>query len=582
MIMSNATSTGSDVSQNVRHSAEDALDRYLEPFRELFVRQAWKECLTFLEEAESRFPQSGKISLERGKVYEEMGDWESAENCYWRSVQPPFQPVPESFLALSQLKYLTGDKSKTLWFLEEGLAHFPGHNDLLRESGIQNGLQGRWWIALPRLKKAASDFPENSQNLLAYGALIERLGISELVSELIPIYQSLANQDPSNIDFQTLYARALERNNQNRKALKHIRTLLKTNPKNPALLQEVGRLLLNINEYTRAVDSFRMAMESGGSSGELHYLIALAYKMNGKPLSGIESAKRAIDLDPENTGYITLLGLLYIDMQDPEKANQVLQPIDESYPFRSLGDLYLHKKLKDRAIVAYSNAFEKDPDPHTGNTLLKLLAEKKDWFLFFETMAWMEILFPEQISGKYRSNSLLGRWKTETSNTVTPQEELAVRGIFLYLSGNVGQSIPILEQAVLADPLSEVLYWILALASETKGETEQAFEWYRRVLPSTREPVTLFHSMARVHLHSGKSFSDLEKVLAEFRTYYPSRPGFYRVLHEWGIRGENRVRASEILIEAMTSHPEDPSLYELFRRCHPDLAENPAVQALSP
>ncbi|MHB8422631.1 MAG: tetratricopeptide repeat protein [Leptospirales bacterium] len=573
--MSNATRSGSEVSRQPDHSEDEVLNRFLGQYREHFSRRSWKDCLEILDEGISLFPHSGKISVERGRVYEEMGDLEKAEACYWQSFQEPYKAVPDSFLALAQLKYLTGDRDKVLWFLEEGLSLFPDHTDLLRESGIQNGLQGRWWIALPRLQKAAHDRPENPQNVLAYGALIERLEIAELLPKLIPLYQDQANRDPSSIEFQTLYSRALELNNQPRKALKHVRALLKTNPHNPFLLKEVGRLLLNINEYTRAVDSLRMSIEAGGESAEIHYLIALSYKMNGKPLAAMESARRAISLDPENTEFLMLQALLYIDMQEPEKASLALQSINSAYPFRGLGDLYLHKKQPDRAIAAYSNAFEKEPDLHTGNTLMTLLLKKKDWFLFFETMAWMEILFPEQIGRKFRSTAILKRWQEERDPTHSPQESLAIRGLSLYFSGKITQAVPILEQAVLADPLSEVLYWILGIAAEQEGKTDLAIEWYRRVLPSTREPVTLFHSMVRAHLRAGGSFSDLEKIHHEFRTHYSSRPGFYRVMHEWSIRSENRQRASEILREAMTEHPEDPSLYTLFRRYHPDLAETP-------
>ena len=580
--MSNATSSGSEVLRQSDHSEDEVLNRFLGQYREMFARNSWKDCMAILDEATSLFPHSGRIPVERGRVHEEMGNWEKAETFYWQSLQQPFKPVPEAFLALAQLKYLTGDRDKTLWFLEEGLSMFPAHNDLLRESGIQHGLHGHWWIALPRIQKAVQDQPENLQNILAYGALIERLEIPELIPKLIPLYRDLTNRDPSNLEFQTLYSRALEQNNQPRKALKHVRALLKTNPRNPSLLKEIGRLLLNINEYTRAIDSLRMSIEAGGESAEIHYLIALSYKMNGKPLAAMESARRAISLESENNEFLMLQALLYIDMQEPEKANLALQSIDSAYPFRSLGDLYLHKKQPDRAIAAYSNAFEKEPDLYTGNTLMTLLSKKKDWFLFFETMAWMEILFPEQITGKFRSASIMKRWEAERDHPLSPQEELAIRGLSLYFLGKTSLAVPILEQAVLADPLSEVLYWILGISAEQTGKTDLALEWYRRVLPSTREPITLFHSMARTHLRAGGGFSDLDRIHHEFRAHYSSRPGFYRVLHEWAIRTENRERAAEILLEAMKAHPEDPSLYSLFRHYHPDLAETPWSQGAPP
>ncbi|AIA31639.1 MULTISPECIES: tetratricopeptide repeat protein [Leptospirillum] len=552
--------------------AKSQENSYIARVQTLLGEEKTSAALDLLDEGLRLFPVSSPLLVLQGKAFESMRQWEKAEGCYWRSLKEPFSPVPESFLSLAQVRHVSGEPEKALWFLEEGLSLFPENNDLLREAGIQNGLLGQWWLAFGRIRKAFVDQPSKTQNMLAYGALLERLSFADLLPELIPLYEKLVEQDPAITEHQILYARALERNNQIRKAIKHVRTLLKTNPKNPVLLKEIGRLLLNLNEHTRSIDSLRLSMESAGESAETHYFIAMAYKASGKPLAGIEAIKRALSMEPDNPEYETLLGLLYIDLGEPDKAFTAFQSLEEAFPFRSLGDLYLRKKSSNKAITAYMTAFEKDPDPRTGLLLLKLLSSRKDWFLFFETLAWMEILFPDKIEKKFLTDKLLSRWKEDQDFPLTPAESLAIRALSLYFAGNREAAFPLLEQAVLADPLSEVLYWMLGLLEEERGNKEAALTWYGRILHSTREPVTLFHTMARVRTRGGDSFAVLEQMLESFLAHYSSRPGFYRVLHEWALRTENRHKAPEILMKAMTVHPNDVSLYELFCHYHPDLS----------
>ena len=552
--------------------AKNREDSYIARVRELLEEEKVPAALELIDEGLHLFPLSSALLVLKGKAFESMRQWDKAEGFYWQSMRDPFSPVPESFLSLAQVRYLSGESGKALWFLEEGLSHFSENNDLLREAGIQNGLLGQWWMSFARIRKAYLAQSSKTQNILAYGALIERLSLPDLLVELVPLYEKLVEREPAITEYQILYARALERNNQIRKAIKHVRALLKTNPHNPMLLKEVGRLLLNLNEHTRSIDSLRLSMESGGESAEIHYLIATAYKASGKPLAGIEAIKRALSIEPDNPEYQSLLGLLYIDMGEPDKAFTALQSLAEAYPFRALGDLFLRKKSPNKAITSYINAFEIEPDPQTGLLLLKHLSARKDWFLFFETMAWMEILFPEKIEKKFLTDRILSHWKDDQDFPLTPAEELAIRALSLYFSGNKEAAFPLLEQAVLADPLSEVLYWMLGLLEEEKGNKDAALTWYGRILHSTREPVTLFHAMARVHIRGGDSYSSLEQLLESFLAQYPSRPGYYRVLHEWAIRTENRHKSPEILMKAMTLHPNDVSLYELFCHYHPDLS----------
>lgn len=563
--MTQSASDGSELSSATSGNVlSGELHNIIERLHSFLQARNWDASLSLLDEASSRFPESSLLMVERGRVHEGKEEWEKAEDCFWKSVQPPFEPSPESFMALAQLKNLMGEPDKSLWFLEEGLSHFPGNTDLLRESGIQNGLKGRWWIAALRIEEAYSKNPSNKQNTLAYIALIERLELLEQYPKLLTMTRNLLNEDPDNHEYQVLYIRALERNNQTRQAFKYVRTLLRTQPKNPFLLEEAGRLLLNMNEYTRAVDSLRLAVESGKETARLYGLIAMAYKMNGKPLAGLEPIRKALSLEPDNIEFHVLMGLLQIDMKETEKAVHTLQIANEAHPYRSLGELYLREKSPEKAIVAYSTAFEKEPDPYTGEILLKLLLERNDWFSFFETMAWMDILFPDRLPKKFRTPKVLHRWEKEPGSSFTLPEQLIMQGLSLYFSNSSAAAKPCLEQAVVGDPLSEVPYWILGLTDEKLGNPDSAILWYRRILPSTREPVTLFHSIGRAMFLKGEPYERLSEVLVEFLDFYQSRPGFFRVIHEWAMRRGEIEKALRILQEGMEKHPSEPSLYKLY------------------
>jgi tetratricopeptide (TPR) repeat protein len=554
------------------------LHAILERLNPRFQARDWDGCLSLLEEASIRFPESGLLLLERGRIFEAKGDLDQAEDCFWKSVQPPFGPSPDSFMALAQLKNLSGEPDKALWFLEEGLSQFPGNTNLLREFGIQNGLKGRWWIAASRIEEAHSKDPDNKQNILAYIALIERLEILEHYPKLLAMSRKLLNDDPGNRELMAIYIRALERNNQNRQALKYVRTLLKTNPKDPFLLEEAGRLLLNMNEFTRAVDSLRLAIENGEETARLFGLIAMAHRMNGKPLAGLEPLRKALSLDPDNKDLYALMGFIQIDLKDAEKALPSLQIADEAHSYRSLGELFLREKAPEKAIVAYSTAFEKEPDPFTGEILLKLFSERNDWFSFYETLGWMDILFPDRLPKKFLKPNVLHRWEKMSGSSFSRPEQLIMQGLSLHFSNAPRDARTHLEQAVVGDPLSEVPYWILGLIDEKLGYHDSAILWYRRILPSTREPVTLFHSIARTMLQKGESCKRLPEVLDEFLAFYPSHPGFFRVLQEWALRKNEIETALRILQEGMERHPSDTSLYraytDILRR-----SENPAVQS---
>jgi len=544
------------------------------------VHEAWKkvqlglyrDALDLLEQTKvNATPDASALTI-KGRALEGLGLFDDAESAYWEALSVDRNKTFEPFLFLGLLKDRLGDREKGLWVLEEGLKQFPGNTDLLREAGILHGLTGKWDKAFPYVLAAYRSAPEQEDNLMALGPIIDRLDILDLFGEMHQAFKTLLSRHPENPDIQDWYGRFLERMEKSQQALKFFRGLLRKSPRDTRLLAHVARLARNINEPARALDTYRLLMEETGESVDLYLAMAETHKMNGKPLSALPIVRRVLALDPENPDAQILLGLIAIDQGDTEKAENTLSEINYAPGHYQLGDLYLRKKKVANAVGAFARGFSLRPDPFYGLELLKLLNGKNEDFLFLETLSWMRILFPrtsvpnsllKQISAKFLKNP--------EEQSLRDPEMLALYGLAnaLLPGRDRNMAYRLLEQAVTVDPLSEVLFWVLAMLDEDNRRWLAATTWYDKVKKNSREPVTLLHRMAE-NLYNHNHENDLEPLLEEFVSYYGARPGFYRVLASVVARSGDIDKPQAILRNGMKMFAEDSSLFEQFRALEPE------------
>jgi tetratricopeptide (TPR) repeat protein len=297
--------------------------------------------------------------------------------------------------------------------------------------------------------------------------------------------------------------------------------------------------------------------------------MAMAHKLNGKPLAALESIRRAVEIDPENPDHSLLMGQIILDMGDLDRASGIIQQHQHAPSFRNLGDLYLQKKKWQPAVEAYLRGFELRPSPETGEEILRLIEKKGgDPFTFMEVLAWMDLFFPKRIPSRYRTepflNSLLE--KNAPNSDPTESESIAIQAISTYFRGKTAEAIPLLEKVVTIDPLSEVLFWMLSLCYELTGNIPQAIDVANKAYHHSREPVTLFYTLGRLHLKKGDPVEELLALRERFITRHGPRAGFFRVMTEFYIGQNDWEKGIECLQEGMERSQENISLFADYQR----------------
>lgn len=536
----------------------------------LIRQRLYSEALQRLEREAPERGQDSAVETLRGMAQEGEGHLAQAEESYWKAIASEKNRSPLPFLLLGLLKDRTDERQKALWVLEEGLRLYPEDPDLQREAGILNGLEGRWPRALPLILDAHRQAPRAPENILALASTVDTLEIIELFAPVARSLEDLIATNPDNPDIQDWYGRGLERIEKSSQALKFFRKLLRKSPRNLRLLRHVARLATNVNEFGRALDTYRLLMEEEGETLELCLLMAETHKMAGKPLAALPFVRRALALAPDSPDARLLLGLLQVDIGDPEKASEALSDIDSASAHYQLGELWLRKKRPEKAAVAFLRGFGIRPDPYYIPELLKLLLRFEETFTFLETLASTRILFPE--------TSLSGRLLRQVADRIRdeglPEDDahrLATLGLaraFLPPEDRK-EAYSLLEQAVTVDPLSEVPYWVLAMIDEDRKDYRSALRWYDRILSASREPVTLLHRVAE-NRHNIDPSTDLLSLGERFSSIYGPRPGFYRVLFQVANRSAGKEMAQKILESGMSAHPRDPTLFSLYRTLEPE------------
>jgi tetratricopeptide (TPR) repeat protein len=532
----------------------------------------YRDALDNLAQASENSIPDAHLSTLKGRALEGLGLFSEAETAYWNALSIDYNKTFEPFLYLGLLKDRFGDREKGLWVLEEGLKQFPGNTDLLREAGILHGLTGEWDLALPYILTAYRQSPSQEDNLLALGPVIDRLDILELFGEMHLAFKSLLERHPDNPDIQDWHGRFLERLEKSTQALKFFRGLVRKNPRDIRLLSHVARLARNVNEPARAIDTYQLLMEETEESVELYLAMAETHKMNGKPLSALPLVRRALALDPNHLEAQIMVGLITIDQGDLEKAESAVVNLPYAPAHYQLGDLYLRKKMPVKAMGAYSRGFSIRPDPYYGVELLKLIDRENEPFLFLETLAWIRILFPKTtIPSSLLKKTMAILSENPGQHSLHNSEKLAIHGLanVLLPGRDIDLGYQLLEQAATVDPLSEVLYWVLAMVDEDSRRWMNAVEWYKKIKKNSREPVTLIHRIAE-NLHNQDAYCDLDPLLEEFIATYGPRSGFYRVLASVVSRTGDLEKSQAILKKGMRTLIDDSSIFEQYRSLEPE------------
>ncbi|MDR1336841.1 MAG: tetratricopeptide repeat protein [Tannerella sp.] len=151
------------------------------------------------------------------------------------------------------------------------------------------------------------------------------------------------------------------------KAVSCLRKAVAFHPENFTYKLALASVFLNLDMFGEAADAYEELVKAHPGKIELNYYLAEALTRKGD----IDEAIRAFDLLEEMTGMSEPLSMqkyrLYMTLEQPEKAFDELKKLAAKYPGDArylilLGDLYLERKETERAREYYQKARAIDPE----------------------------------------------------------------------------------------------------------------------------------------------------------------------------------------------------------------------------
>lgn len=120
-------------------------------------------------------------------------------------------------------------------------------------------------------------------------------------------------------------------------------------------------------EYEEAVYYFEKLISLGETSQFIHEKLSFSYSESYQPEKAIEHGLLALKYDPKNTTNLFILGQLYEDVKDYEKAESyyklaiALDDLPLDYEYSKLGRVLNYQKKHEEAIKIYNKALKEKP-----------------------------------------------------------------------------------------------------------------------------------------------------------------------------------------------------------------------------
>jgi tetratricopeptide (TPR) repeat protein len=185
--------------------------------------------------------------------------------------------------------------------------------------------------------------------------------------EAEPLFREITQKQPSFAPAHLNLGLVYRLQNQNEKALTHLRRAAELNPKDPRPLVELARLCLDTGKLGDARGYLRMLRDRFPKEPELPVLEGALASLQGEWGVAIEKFQQALKTRPNDFRIHYNLGIAAYQLRRYEEAEKHLKRTVELKPdyttgWKSLGMTYESRGMPEHAIRAYSESIKREPD----------------------------------------------------------------------------------------------------------------------------------------------------------------------------------------------------------------------------
>jgi len=196
--------------------------------------------------------------------------------------------------------------------------------DYLFFDGITLKLQGNLTQSLEKFQKCLAMDPSNSAVMYEIGTVLHGLGKN---AEAVAIMKKAVAVDEKNIWYQVLLAECYKDLKQYSNEVGVFQRLIKNNPEKINLYYDLAAAQLYNNQPEDAIRTYDKIEEKIGITEELCLQKQRIYEKLKNINKAAAELQKLIDANPKEPKYYTLLGNLYLDAGQKEKAIEVYEKV---------------------------------------------------------------------------------------------------------------------------------------------------------------------------------------------------------------------------------------------------------------
>lgn len=484
------------------------------------------------EEGMREFTKATKIDpkivdayLKRGYFYFSRGKNAEGETELASAVQAA-PDVLNSRLLLASYHLKTGKADKALSVLKSGLTGKKSdaflYNSIAAVYFSQNK-QNEGLKSIQKAKEVDPVFPASYQNLATYfvvtgkyekaieeytallrntpqnlGAMLALAGLYEIKgndNEALVYYQK-ATETKQPTAFMAMASHHLKKR-ETSKALKVLDEALKVDPRNVAVLEMKGRLLVSEKKYKEAIKVFEEVEKVNPEAGVA--LKIVAYVTMKETAKAVEQARKIIEKYPSSARGYMILGSIYESQKDYARAisevkNGIRVDVTNAQAMVYLGNLYVASRDYTQAMTAYEDAYRKKPGfvpaLFAQGALLDRTGKKKEAIAKYRTIleksdsyvpALNNLAFLCALGYGSKEEALrlaISAFKREPGNAGV----MDTLGFALLKNNRLEDAKKVLEKAVNLLPDNPTVTYHLALVYKESGDKANALKMLQKAL----------------------------------------------------------------------------------------------------
>jgi tetratricopeptide (TPR) repeat protein len=393
------------------------------------------------------------------------------------------------------------------------------------------------WDDRAVLEELAREAPVERLSPHLLGTLAEALGDREAVLLL----RKAQLHYPGDFWLTFFLAQRLSHQGENAEAAGFYRAALSLRPDTPAVLVNIGFVLVPLKQLEEAIACYRKAIAHDPKFAPAHNNLGIALSGKGRVEEAIACFRQAIALDPKLAGAHDNLGIALLAKGKVEEAITCSRQAIALDPklakaHNNLGNALLAKGKVDEAIACCRKAIALDPKYANAHTNLgRILCDvKRDYDGAIACFQKAIALDPKEAKA-HRNLGLALKAKGKEEEAIAcfrkaialdPKYALAHNnlGTALQRKGQVDEAIACFKKAIALDPKLAGAHYNLGNALRGKGQEEEAIACFRKA-------IQINPNFPEAHCNLGQALSDCGDFAAAL--------GALRRGHELGLKRED-------------------------------------------